>query len=37
MLPFESVAMLWTAKNCPGWRPPSPKLVRISIVARRMM
>ena len=34
---LESVAMLWTAKNWPGCRPPPPKLVRISNDARSMM
>ena len=28
--------MLWTAKKSPGWRPPSPKLVRISRFSRSM-
>ena len=32
---YDSVE--WTAKNWPGWRPPSPKLVRMSSVSRSRM
>src|SRR5262245_53705942 len=36
-LPFESVSRLWTPKNCPGWRPPSPNEVSTSSVLRSTM